>query len=572
VSRRIAVWAPAPEVVALRTPEGTLPMQRDERGWWRTDHPYAGRYELLVDGDPLPDPRSPWQPEGIRGPSHTVDHDTFAWTDHAWTGRPLSSSVVYELHVGTFTPAGTFDGVVERLPHLRSLGVDTIELMPVAEFPGERGWGYDGVLLYAPHHAYGGPDGLKRLVDAAHAAGIAVVLDVVYNHLGPSGNHLARFGPYFTHHHTTPWGDAVNFDDRGSDEVRRFVCDNARQWLRDYHIDGLRLDAIQAIHDESAVHVLEQLATEVEQLQRATGRVHWLIAESDRNDPLPVRSRDAHGYGLDAAWSDDFHHAVHAAMTGERDGYYEDFGDVDLVRRALEYTFVVGGRYSAHRDRVHGRPADVPPDRFVCFLQNHDQVGNRAHGERSAALMPHDALFATAALLLLGPFVPMLFQGEEWGATTPFLYFTDHDDPHIAAAVRRGRRAEFASFASFGGASEVPDPQDPATARRSQLDWTEVDRPGHAELLAWHRALLQLRRTMLASLVGPSDDVRAMVTDRIVAFRRGTYTVAVNTGDGTARIETGDGTALVLSRGDVGFGPATLSLGPFAVAVVRQDR
>jgi maltooligosyltrehalose trehalohydrolase len=569
MSGHLSVWAPDAHQVRASTPRGLVPMVRDAHGWWRTTSEHTGEYEFVVDGDVLPDPRSPWQPQGIRGPSHTIDHREFGWTDAAWTGRPLSSAVLYELHVGTFTPDGTFDGVIDRLAYLRDLGVDAIELMPIAEFPGRRGWGYDGVLLFAPHHAYGGPDGLKRLVDAAHAHGIAVVLDVVYNHLGPSGNHLARFGPYFTDRHTTPWGKAVNFDDAGSTEVRRFFCDNARQWLADYHIDGLRLDAVHAIHDESAIHFLEQLAVEVAQLERATGRTMWLIAESDLNDPRLVRSRDAHGFGLDAAWSDDFHHALHSAITGERDGYYEDFGPTALVADALEHTYIGDGRYSSHRGRRHGRPVDVPQDRFVCFLQNHDQIGNRANGERLSQIAPHGALFGAAALLLLGPFVPMLFQGEEWAARAPFLYFTDHDDPDIAEAVRNGRRAEFAAF-DWDPAS-IPDPQDPETTRRSQLDWSARDHRDHADVASWYRSLLALRRRLLRSLVGQDERARASAHGDVVVVRRGGWTVAVNLG-GTAATATGmDAVAeLVLTHGDVRPQRADVDLGPYAVAVLAS--
>jgi maltooligosyltrehalose trehalohydrolase len=576
----LEVWAPAVDDVAASTPSGRVPMVRDGAGWWRSDEPYSGAYRFVVEGDELPDPRSPWQPNGTRGPSHTVDHDAFAWSDHAWTGRPLASSVLYELHVGTFTGEGTFDGVVGKLDHLRSLGVSAIELLPVAEFPGERGWGYDGVLLYAPHHAYGGPDGLKRLVDAAHGRGLAVVLDVVYNHLGPSGNHLARFGPYFTDRHSTPWGQAVNFDDAGSHEVRRFFCDNALQWLRDYHIDGLRLDAVHAIHDESALHVLEQLAIEVDQLARATGRTRWLIAESDLNDPKLVRNRDAHGYGLDAAWSDDFHHAVHAAVTGERSGYYADFGDVGAVSYALENTYVADGRFSRHRDRRHGRPVDVPQDRFVCFLQNHDQIGNRAVGERLSSLARRDDLFGAAALLLLGPFVPMLFQGEEWGATTPFLYFTDHDDPEIAEAVRTGRRREFAAF--DWDPADIPDPQDPETAVRSRVDWDERARPEHHEIEAWHRALLGLRTLLLRDLVGHDDRVRSRVVDRAVVLQRGRWVVVANFGDAPVEMSISTSTAtsgeaaaadeVVAIHGDATLVDGVVRVAGHATVVVRLDR
>ncbi|HEY2429921.1 MAG TPA: alpha-amylase family glycosyl hydrolase, partial [Acidimicrobiales bacterium] len=357
----VRVWAPHASEVSIDLGEGGTRSLIEDGGGWFTDRGplLAGtRYRLRLDGgDALPDPRSPWQPEGVEGPSATVDHGDFAWTDAAWTGPPpLASAVVYELHVGTFTAEGTFDGVVGHLADLRRLGITHIELMPVAEFPGTRGWGYDGVLLYAPHHAYGGPEGLKRLVDACHREGLAVVLDVVYNHLGPSGNHLARFGPYFTDRYATPWGDAVNLDGRGSDEVRRFFVDNALMWLRDYHVDGLRLDAVHALLDTSATHLLEQLDIEVGDLSAAVGRHLQLIAESDLNDPRVVARRDVGGYGLDAQWSDDFHHALHAVLTGEVDGYYADFGSLAQLATALCRAWVYAGTVSPHRGRVHGRP------------------------------------------------------------------------------------------------------------------------------------------------------------------------------------------------------------------------
>src|SRR5579875_1558141 len=403
MASELRVWAPGHERVEAVLDDGRVPMQPEGGGWWRAEVAggHGTRYRLSVDaGPPRPDPRSPWQPEGVGGPSAVVDHDRFAWTDTAWRGARLASCVLYELHVGTFTPEGTFDAAIQRLDDLVELGVGAVELLPVAEFPGVRGWGYDGVLLYAPHHAYGGPEGLKRLVDAAHRRGLAVVLDVVYNHLGPSGNHLAEFGPYFTDRYTTPWGAAVNVDGAGSDEVRRFVIDNACMWLEDYHVDGLRLDAVHAIVDMSALHVLEELALTVAELANRTGRQRWLIAESDRNDPRLVRSREAGGYGLDASWSDEFHHALHSALTGERDGYYADFGHLAHVARAVEDAWVYGRDYSPFRDRHHGLPAgDLPGGRFVTFLQNHDQIGNRAVGERLAALAPPGRVAAGAALL-----------------------------------------------------------------------------------------------------------------------------------------------------------------------------
>jgi maltooligosyltrehalose trehalohydrolase len=458
-----------------------------------------------------------------------VDHTAFAWTDARWQAPPLASAVVYELHVGTFSAQGTFEGAIAQLGPLVELGVTHVELMPVHAFPGTRGWGYDGVGLFAPHEPYGGPDGLKRFVDAAHARGLAVLLDVVYNHLGPAGNHLARFGPYFTGRHRTPWGDALNLDGPGSDEVRRFLVDNALAWLRDYHVDGLRIDAVHALFDASATHLLAQLRDEVDALVGHTGRHAVLIAESDLNDPRVVRSRDAGGFGMDAQWSDDFHHALHALLTGERRGYYADFGRVADVARALESAFVYDGGFAPHRGRRHGAPArGLSGHRFLGYLQTHDQVGNRAFGERSAALMPPGRLAIGAALVLLAPFVPMLFQGEEWAASTPFLYFTDHADPELGRAIREGRSREFPEL--HDGAADVPDPQAKDTFERSRLDWSERAREPHAALLDWHRRLVALRRALPALADGRLDAVRAFFDEdaRWLCVARGPVRIACN--------------------------------------------
>jgi maltooligosyltrehalose trehalohydrolase len=571
MTRRLEVWAPHANRVELDLLHRRIAMERTRDGSWRAPSDHDGPYRFVLDGrEPLPDPRSAWQPEGIFGPSHTVAHEAFTWSDRRWHGRPLAGSVLYEMHVGTFTAAGTFDAVIDRLDHVVALGVDAIELMPVAEFSGRRGWGYDGVFLFAPHHAYGGPNGLKRLVDACHARDLAVVLDVVYNHLGPAGNNLDRFGPYFTDRYGTPWGQAVNLDGPGSDEVRRFVCDNALHWLRDYHVDGLRIDAVHAIYDRSALHILEQLAIEVEQLSRSLDRTLWLIAESDLNDPTLVRGRDAHGYGLDAQWSDDFHHAVHAVLTNERVGYYRDFGSLRDVASALEHTFVYDGRRSAHRERVHGRAAsDLPQHRFVTFLQNHDQIGNRATGERLSMLVDRDALFGGAALLLLGPFVPLLFQGEEWGATTPFLYFTDHEDAELAQAVRDGRRSE---FASFGWSPEhVPDPQAAETFDHSKLRWEECSLDAHRELLDWHARLIALRRNFAADLVGGDERVSANADNDtgVIVMRRGRLVVAASLRRQPATLRDLPPELQVLAaHGHHEWAAATLSLAPGATIVL----
>ncbi len=494
---RFKVWAPSPERVDLLLGKQAYPMVPASDGWWELEVPEAGpgtRYLFSLDGGPgRPDPRSASQPEGVDGPSEVVDHDAFQWSDSRWRGVPLPGAVLYEMHIGTFSPAGTFHGAIEHLPHLVELGIDAVELLPVAEFSGNRGWGYDGVDLFAPHHAYGGPEGLKRLVDACHAAGLGVVLDVVYNHLGPAGNYLPECGPYFSSRHKTNWGDALNFDGPYSTEVRRFVVDNALAWLRDYHLDGLRLDAVHAIVDDSALHLLEQMAAEMRALSAGLGRNLLLIAESDLNDPKFVRSPAAGGFGLDASWADEWHHALHAVLTGERSGYYEDFGSLALLAKSLKQAWVFDGIWSPHRRRVHGRsPEDLAGDRFVVSTQNHDQVGNRALGDRTATLMSEGRLKVAAALLLTSPFVPLLFQGEEWAASTPFQYFTDHPDPELGRAVSEGRRREFSSFG--WEPEQVPDPQDRATFERSKLDWSEPAGE-HKGMLDWYRKLVALRRS-----------------------------------------------------------------------------
>ncbi len=533
--RTFRVWAPKARELELEIGGRRRALRAEPDGWWsvEADAEDGTDYAFRVDdGPPLPDPRSPWQPEGVHGPSRVVDHTLFEWHDRNWQPPPLASAIVYELHVGTFTPEGTFEAIRDKLDHLVSLGVTHVELMPVAEFSGDAGWGYDGVALFAPHHAYGGPTGLKRLVDACHQRGLAVLLDVVYNHLGPVGNYLEQYGPYFTDHYTTPWGKAINFDGPFSDPVRQFFCDNALMWLRDYHFDGLRIDAVHAMLDKSAVHFLEQLATQADALQARLGRHLVLIAESDLNDPRLVRPREAGGFGLDAQWSDDFHHALHALLTGERAGYYLDFGKLADLAKALCEAYVYDGRYSVARRRRHGRPpAGLSGHRFLGYLQNHDQVGNRATGDRSSHLMSVGALKIGAALVATSPFVPMWFQGEEWGATAPFLYFTDHADPELARAVREGRRSEFAAFG--WKPQDIPDPQDVATFRRSKLEWAERERAPHRDLLDWHGRLIRLRKRNKDLLDGRLDRVRTHFDEqaRWLVVERGAITVLCNFAD-----------------------------------------
>ena len=539
VGPRVPVWAPAAQTVELYLPGqdrlvGMIPVPG---GWWTApfDLEPGTDYAFRVDGSPnRPDPRSALQPDGVHGPSRTVDPDTWRWTDQNWAGKDLRGSVIYELHVGTFTPEGTLDAAVSRLGHLVDLGVDIVELMPLAAFPGKAGWGYDGVGLWAVHEAYGGPDALARFVDAAHNAGIGVCLDVVYNHLGPSGNYLSVFGPYFTPAHHTPWGEAVNYDHDGSHQVRAFVIDSALRWLRDFHIDALRLDAIHEIKDDAAAadppqaHVLAELSDAVAALSAELGRPLSLVAEADLNDvgvitptseepPAKVPS-----LGMTAQWADDVHHALHVRLTGEDQGYYGDFAEVGAWAKAYGRAFLHNGTWSTFRERNWGAPVpeDTDPRRFVVFGSDHDQVGNRAVGDRPSVILDDAALAATAALVLLSPYTPMLFMGEEWGTRTPFQFFTDHEDDDLARSVSEGRVREFAGFG--WDADEIPDPQAAATVEASRLRWSELDEAEHARVLAWYQALTTLRRNLDWSQrtawpqVDEIDDVLMVTYDDIV--------------------------------------------------------
>ncbi len=495
---RFRVWAPfvrSVEVRFLAPRERALPLVRRAGGWHEAvvEGVEAGSLYLyrLDGGRERPDPASRAQPHGVLGPSRVVGRG-FPWEDDAWRGVLLEDHVIYELHVGTFTPEGTLDAVAGRLDALADLGVTAVELMPLAPFPGARNWGYDGVAPFAVHEAYGGPEALKRLVAACHARGLAVVLDVVYNHLGPEGNVLAEFGPYFTDRYQTPWGPAVNFDGPGSDEVRAYFIASALQWVNEFHVDGLRLDAVHAIFDRAPVTFLEELGAAVHGAGRRRGRHVHLFAESAGNDPRLVRPPELGGWGLDATWNDDFHHALHALLTGERDGYYADYGDVAALVEAFRRGFVYTGQYSRYRGRRHGAPCgDVPAPRFVVFAQNHDQVGNRARGDRLSTVVSFEAVKLAAALVLLSPFVPLLFMGEEYGEIAPFPYFVSHTDPDLVTAVRRGRREE---FRAFGWTGEIPDPQAEATFRAAALDHRLRERGRHGLLVAYHTALLRERR------------------------------------------------------------------------------
>jgi malto-oligosyltrehalose trehalohydrolase len=594
------VWAPTATRVDVEIAGRAYPMRAAAdvadvagapggQGWWRADVdvPPGSDYAFRLNGgEPLADPRSPWQPSGPSGPSRTYDHSAFSWTDQGWRGGPLPGAVVYETHVGTFTPEGTLDAAIGRLDYLAGLGVTAVELMPVAAFPGEHGWGYDGICLWAVHDPYGGPDALKRFVDACHSRSLAVILDVVYNHVGP-GNRLASFGPYFTSAHMTPWGPAVNLDQAGSDEVRAFVVGNALMWLRDYHIDALRLDAVHALEDHRAVHVLEELAAAADAFAASAGRPVALIAESDLNDPRLISAREAGGYGLTAQWNDDFHHAVHSAITGERQGYYGDFGSVSAIAKTLTGAYFHNGTWSSFRGRTHGRPVDVlriPAYRFVCFVQDHDQIGNRAIGDRIAATLraaPDGAgraeglLRVAAGLLLTAPFTPMLFMGEEWGADTPWQFFTDHTDPGLAAAVSEGRRSEFAAHG--WGRAEIPDPQDKETFLRSKLDWTQQDGATYRSLLSWYRKLIALRHAH-PDLTDPRlDQVRVDHDDqaRWLLITRGKLRIAANLGTNPAKIgvtPVGSPLPLLLaSTSEIRPAPGAIHLPAPSFAVLSDD-
>ena len=543
----IVVWAPlaaSVDAVLVRS-EGSPtrhPLAPAGPEHWTIDLPAGTDYLLSVDGgEPRPDPRSAWQPYGVHGPSRVFDTDAHAWADAGRPGREVLGGVFYELHVGTFTAEGTLDAAAARLDHLVALGVDTVELMPLAPFPGERGWGYDGVELYAVHERYGGPAALQRFVDAAHARDLAVCLDVVYNHFGPAGNYAPVFGPYFTARHETPWGAAINLDDAHAGGVRAFIVDNALRWLRDFHVDALRLDAVHALQDDSPRHILAELADAVADFAREAGRPATLIAESDLNQvatiaPTPAHPADPgapalagtpHGLGMDGQWADDVHHALHAWLTGERFGYYVDFGSPDTLAHAFEHVFVHDGCPSTFRGRDWGAPVPdaVARRRFVTFTQNHDQVGNRGRGDRPDERLSPGQVAAGAALLLLSPFTPLLFQGQEWGTRRPFRFFCDHD-AELGALVTRGRAREFAEHgwdALYGPGATIPDPQAPRTCEVCVLDWSEPDAPGHAAMLAWHRTLIALRREH--GLGAGRHDVRARHGEGWFALGHGPLTV-----------------------------------------------
>jgi maltooligosyltrehalose trehalohydrolase len=549
-------------------------------GWWAVEVEDAGPgtdYAFLLNDDPTPypDPRAMWMPNGVHAASRVYDRGKFVWSDERWQAPPLASAVIYEMHVGTFTSEGTFDGAIKKLAHLKQLGVTHLEVMPVNEFPGDFGWGYDGVALFAAREAYGGPDALKRFVDACHSFGLAVLLDVVYNHFGPVGNYTSMFGPYLTSNHCTPWGDAVNLEFSYSDQVRRFFCDNALMWMKEYHIDGLRLDAVHEFVDRSGIHFLEQLALEVENLSTRLRRRLVLIAESDLNDPRVVRPREANGYGIDAQWNDDFHHALFTVLDkgGEGKGYYSDFGSMERLAKALTRVFVYDGIYSGYRSRVHGRRVEgLSTHRFVGFIQNHDQVGNRATGDRLEHVIGSDRAKVALGLVMTSPFIPLLFQGEEFAASTPFQYFAHHEDEHMARSVSEGRKRE---FAAFGWApDEVPDPESTETFERSKLQWSEVDEGRHAEMLDWCRQLISLRRESASLSSGEPGQTQVHYDEakRWLVMDRDQVRVMCNLGDTAIELENKDGYRLVLSSHlDVKVNGATVSLPPARLSIFSKE-
>jgi maltooligosyltrehalose trehalohydrolase len=568
-----AVWAPIPERVRLDVAGELHPMSRRPDGWWRAAVEAApdARYGFLLDDDDtvLPDPRSPRQPDGVHARSQLWDSSAAVWTDDGWGGRSIEGAVIYELHVGTFTPDGTFDSAIDRLDYLVDLGVDLVELMPVNSFSGTHGWGYDGVFWYSVHETYGGPDGLVRLVDACHARGLGVLIDAVFNHLGPSGNYLPKYGPYLTEANTG-WGQGINLSGADADEVRSYIIDCALRWMRDFHADGLRLDAVHALADHTALHILEELAVETEALSRQLGRPLSLIAESDLNDPRLITPRDRGGYGMTAQWDDDIHHAIHTAVSGERQGYYSDFGSMEALANTLRNGYFHAGTYSSFRRRRHGRPLDtstIPATRLLAYTSDHDQVGNRAVGDRPSHYLDFGQLAVKAALVLGSPYTAMLFMGEEWASSSPFQFFTSHPEPELAMATAEGRKAEFAHHG--WDADEIPDPQDHQTFLRSKLKWDEIDTGEHARLLQLYRALIALRHDE-PDLADPWLDHMRIDYDeerRWIVLHRGAFAVACNLSDTAAAVPAAG--EVVLASEEPTLGESTVLQG-HSFAILRS--
>lgn len=574
---RLQVWAPtAQEIVAVigapETEQQRAAMLRGEDGWWNgPEVPPGTDYAYEVDGEgPWPDPRSASQPYGVHGPSRAFDAQRYQWGDHNWRGIDALGAVFYELHIGTFTPTGTLDAIIVQLPDLKATGVDIIELMPVSPFPGRYGWGYDGVAPYGVHEAYGGPAALQRFVDAAHQAGLGVCLDVVYNHLGPDGNYLSKFGPYFTDAHETPWGWAVNLDQDHAEGMRRYIVDNALRWFKDFHIDALRLDAVHELRDDSERHILAQLADETAQLSEILGRPLSLVAESDLNDVRMVTPTSEGGLGMTAQWNDDVHHAIHAYLTGERHGYYVDFGSIEALDKVFREVFWHNGTYSPFRGKNWGAPVgdDVDRRRFVVFASNHDQVGNRALGDRPASTLSPGAYATSLALVLLGPFTPMLFMGEEYGDTRPFMFFTDHDEP-LGSAVSKGRMSEFGGHGwdeLYGGPVEVPDPQDRTTFLRSKLGaGVGSARPSHDNVRRWVADLMALRPRTQPREAWERHPAGVTESEPRILTMHGPLKVHANLTDTETTLESAEPFAVF---GDTTWDGGVLRLRADAVAVV----
>jgi maltooligosyltrehalose trehalohydrolase len=571
-----SVWAPRPRVVRLDVDGTEHAMTRSDDGWWRAEVPDSAvrpdaRYGFVLDDDPtvLPDPRSPRQPEGVHARSQLWQPAADAWTDGEWSGRSIEGAVIYELHVGTFTEEGTFDAAIEKLDYLVDLGVDFVELMPVNAFGGTHGWGYDGVLWYAVHEPYGGPDALIRLIDACHRRGLGVLIDAVFNHLGPSGNYLPRFGPYLSTG-SNPWGESINIADEDADEVRRYIIECALRWMRDFHADGLRLDAVHALVDTTAIHILEELSAETDALATQLGRPLSLIAESDMNDPRLITPRDQGGLGMTAQWDDDIHHAIHSAVSGERQGYYGDFGTVETLAATLRNGYFHAGTYSSFRHRRHGRPLDtatIPASRLLAYTLTHDQVGNRAVGDRPSQNLTFGQLAVKAALALGSPYTAMLFMGEEWGSSSPFQFFSSHPEPELARATAEGRKREFAEHG--WDADEIPDPQDPETFMRSKLKWYEVDEGEHGRLRQVYQGLIALRHRE-PDLVDPWLDHLQVDYDedrRWLVMRRGSVAIACNLG--TAEVEVPVAGDLLLAWDEPTVGADSTRLQGHSFAVLR---
>ncbi len=573
-----SIWAPRAQAMHLQVNGEALPMQGpQERGWWKLAVQDAGvgtDYAFRIDNDPtpFPDPRSQWQPQGVHGPSRVLGNDAFPWTDAHWHTPPLGSAIIYELHIGTFSKEGTFDSAIQHLGYLAELGVTHVEVMPINDFAGVRGWGYDGVGLFAVFEPYGGPEGFKRFVDACHAANLAVVLDVVYNHFGPVGNYTNKFAPYLTDRYHTPWGAAVNFNEGGSDEVRSFFIDNALMWLRDYHCDGLRLDATHEYIDRSAVHFMEQLSSEVERLGNTLKKRFVLIAESDLNDPRFVRPREAHGYGMDAQWSDDFHHALFTLLWSDPGrGYYDDFGSMDDLVKSLRKAFVYDGKYSGYRQHAHGRPVEgLSAHHFLGYIQNHDQVGNRAAGERLEHLVGMEAAKVALGLTLTVPFIPMLWMGEEFAASAPFLYFADHEEEEMRRLVSEGRKRDFAAFGWEEDA--VPDPEAVETFERSKLDWSELHGGRHEEMLQWVKSLIAFRRATVDLNDGDFGHLEVSCTSdgKGLIMQRGSVRVLMYIGDGVMEVPLLPGEVLKLaSRAEIVSRDNAITLSGMSLAVLQ---